>query len=146
MANRGRGPGFYITMAESPNENEPGRIHAAIGVLLGFGWGSTVRTARLLFRPPGSRSVGNEWSGIRGPPASDTTRDRERSSQWVTVRWGPPVILTRKKGKGREGWWAARVWNPQLGRSGKKRPKRTGELFSFYLFLFSFSFLDFKLH
>jgi hypothetical protein len=33
----GREPGFYITMAESPDENEPRRIHAAIGVLLGFG-------------------------------------------------------------------------------------------------------------
>jgi hypothetical protein len=37
MANRGRGPRFYITMVESPDENEPRRIHAAIGVLLGFG-------------------------------------------------------------------------------------------------------------
>jgi hypothetical protein len=31
----GKEPGFYITMAESPDEAEPGRIHAAIGVLLG---------------------------------------------------------------------------------------------------------------
>jgi hypothetical protein len=39
MAKRGEEHGFYITMVESPDEDEPGRIHAAIGVLLGYGGG-----------------------------------------------------------------------------------------------------------
>jgi hypothetical protein len=99
-------------------------------------------------------SVSPAWFAIRWERTiwhKGPTRRRHGAWTWeefpVSHRsLGPTCHSHAEKGKRKGGVMAARVWNAQLGRPGKKQPKRTGELFSFYLFLFSFSFLDFKLH